>query len=137
MNDYISTIQTKVTNLLKAFPGSLARASKDRCSEIARLVGCWIFKDYPNIEISVLKGEFSNNMAHDILVVKYVDKIYVLDPTVWQIFPESKTIAVCTVNSITEAIVFVTNKYGGVWKVSELLKACSYEEEQKLLGIVC
>ena len=137
MNDYISIIQAKVTSLLKTFDGSLAEASKDRCSEIARLVGCWIIKDYPDTEISILKGEFSNDMAHDILVVKYAHNIYVLDPTVWQIFPESGTIVVCTVNSITEAIAFVTNKYGGVWKVFELLKTCSQEEEQKLLGIVC
>lgn len=132
MNDYIDKIQTRVTSLLKSFSSNLARASKDRCSEVARLVGCWIYKDYPAAQVAVLKGEFSDNTAHDILLVEYLDKVYVIDPTIWQIFPESETIVVCRLNSTKEAIAFVTNKYGGTWKMSEIIKDCNIEEERKL-----
>lgn len=108
-----------IIKLLGSIDGDLVVASKDRCSEIARLVGCWILDEYPEYKAQICKGEFADGTAHDILAVDDGEKLFLIDPTIWQKFPESESILIGSVENIQEAFDVISQKYGGVWKISE------------------
>lgn len=72
-NKLLEKIQNKVTNLLHSLADDLHVAAKDQCSEVTRLVGCWILDKHSEYKMHILKGEFSDMSAHDILgVEKYI-----------------------------------------------------------------
>src|SRR3989344_8570344 len=110
---FIENIQKRVIDLLLTLSNNLRVAAKDQCSEIARLVGCWILDEYPEHKVQICKGTFSSGLAHDILVVEDGKILFLTDPTIWQKFPESKDILVGSVGNMTEVINLLEDKYGG------------------------
>ena len=133
---YITNIQERVVDLLHSISSDLGAASKERCSEVARLVGCWILDDHPDFEISILRGEFENGLAHDVLTEKQSDSFTIVDPTVWQFFPKDDTIVLGTFSTMPEAELFLSRRYGGIWHVSEKMKTCTTEYSAELLEII-
>ncbi|MEK7535734.1 MAG: hypothetical protein AAB590_01830 [Patescibacteria group bacterium] len=129
-------IQGKVEGLLLTLGGDLRIATKDQCSEVARLVGCWILNECPGCEVQVWKGELSGELAHDILVVKIDNLLYLTDPTIWQIFPESESIFVGSGQNALEVINLLTVKYGGTWGMSEVMKNCDERYQRELLTTI-
>lgn len=67
---FIENIQKRVTDLLLTLSDNLQVAAKDQCSEVARLVGCWILNDHPEYKVQICKGELSGKLAHDILIIE-------------------------------------------------------------------
>lgn len=122
----IKQIQTKVINLLKnGAHKPLRLLSKDNCSEMSRLVGCWILKKRPNAEVYIIKGENVMKIkgrCHDILALKYRRKIQLIDPTIWQFFKNKKTIFIKNTNDLeTDCMPFLKKIYKGRWYLSEKL----------------
>ncbi|MDP1688823.1 MAG: hypothetical protein Q8L47_01690 [bacterium] len=133
---FIEKIQKRVVNLLLTLSDNLQIAAKDQCSEVARLVGCWILYEYPEYKVQICKGTFSNGLAHDILIIENDRILFLVDPTIWQIFPESNNILIESVHDMPEAIESLTKRYGGIWKISELMGKCDESYQQELLTII-
>lgn len=96
MNDnYLKTVQNKIKKILKSANKTLFLASQDNCSEMSRLVGCWILQRFPTINANILKGENIMGVTkknHDILAIEEKNKFYLIDPTIWQFFKNKKNI---------------------------------------------
>lgn len=93
-------------------------AVEDSCSEMARLVGCWIVSENPKLKGYIFKGEISKDKFHDILAI-VEEKVILIDPTIWQIKKDAKSIFVGEADSVEKAIKLSVQYYGGKWKVSE------------------
>lgn len=135
MEEFLKTAQIKVADLLKVFSNDLAAASKDKCSEISRLLGYWILKTYPDAKISIWKGSLGDDLQHDVISATYLDKTYIIDPTIWQLFPESESILIGQ-SDPKATPTFLNSKYGGGWHRSEEIKEWNVHKEEELLKII-
>lgn len=136
----IVQIQKQVIQLLPARhnnqPGILLA---DSCSEISRLVASWIKILDKSNHILILKGidVCGTKKAHDILVVTTADKkVYIIDPTIWQFFPQVKTILVFISGDMYIALDKVKDMYGGKWFKNEEFIKLGKNEEKKYLEII-
>ena len=126
----IEKIQKKILELLpegKHLEKALLLA--DCCSELSCLVACWLNElDEFNYHI-ILKGDkvCNTDKSHDILASTQSDKVYLIDPTIWQFFPNENSILIGEYSTLNEAIAATTKKYGGHWHESEELSRNSYE----------
>ncbi|NIA02548.1 MAG: hypothetical protein GWP15_04130, partial [Nitrospirae bacterium] len=125
----IKKIQDRILELLPKNRRSEKSALLEySCSELSRLVASWIKESEKNIHCFILKGDdvCGTQKSHDILVViDENNKIYVIDPTIWQFFPDEKSILIGKFNSLNASIIATEEKYGGGWKISEDLKNIS------------
>lgn len=136
---YIEKIQKKILELLpEEKRQERALLLDDCCSELSRLVASWIRENYKSSRQIILKGEniCNTNKSHDILASIENGKVYLIDPTIWQFFPNEDSILIGEYFSIDEAIAAITRKYGGYWQKSEDLKIISSEEKDEWLKIV-
>lgn len=138
---YFNKIQNKILALLNGYgKAPLNILAQETCSEMSRLVGGWIKESDSLARIFVLKGERINNTdrSHDILAIFIDKKALILDPTIWQIFPEAKNIFFGDFNNISEAIFEIKKKYGGDWKINEEIKknldANTQRKLEKIIG---
>lgn len=135
----IRQIQKRVVRLLhKNNKEPLYMMAIDNCSEVSRLVGCWIFEKLPRVRIYILKGKNVQNTkrCHDILAVEYNENIDLIDPTVWQFFKNKKSIFIKTINNLTNSLFEAKKIYGGKWTISEVLKisSCKKNEFKKIIA---
>jgi len=138
-NKYIKGIQNKVLKLLpKEKRQKKALLLEDCCSELSRLVASWINEKDESICQAILKGDKvrNTNKSHDILASTKNGRVYLIDPTIWQHFPNENSILVGEYSSIDEAISAAANKYGGAWEKSENLKKISSKEKEELLRTI-
>jgi len=133
---FLKEIQKRVINLLGTLSDNLQIAAKDQCSEITRLVGRWILDERPEYKVQICKGTLSGGLAHDVLVIEDGKKLFLIDPTIWQIFPESSSIFIGSVGNMQEALSLLNEKYNGSWKVSEDLYKRDDDSQKKLLAII-
>lgn len=132
MTNILKQIEERVIELLSENPGpSLTESSKDNCSEMSRLVGCWIQEQKPEAAMTILKGEdvCGRHTAHDLLAVTLKKTTYLLDPTIWQFFPDSQSILVGEGRSLADAFELAKNQYGGTWVLSEEFDANAYSQD--------
>lgn len=136
----IKKIQKKIIQLLpidqQDQPGILFA---DSCSEVSRLVANWIKKLDKSNRILIMKGDnvCGTKKAHDILAITITDnQVYVIDPTIWQFFPQAKSILVFVVNNINIALDKIKVMYGGQWAESEEFIEMDKNEEKKYLDII-
>lgn len=130
---FIKQTQHYSIRLLKSFSvsdkSSLQYLSQDTCSETSRLVGCWLINKYPQTSAMILRGDkvMGSNKSHDVLVVKYNDFFYLLDPTVWQFFPRKKSSFLGVSESIPHCLEILYASYKGRWIISETIskRSCS------------
>lgn len=141
MKKEITKIQKKLVALFRSFDkkGSLFVLAKDNCSEVSRIVGHWFLKENKKLEVCILKGnniKFGKKQAHDVLVICDKNKIFLLDPTIWQFFKNKKSIFWGEFDKMSEVLDFLKLKYGGKWKISEKLGKEGFGEVEKLKKIV-
>lgn len=86
--------------------------------------------------MQIYKGILSAELAHDILVVEDGRILFLIDPTVWQIFPDNGSIVIGSAGNMSEAASMLQKKYGGTWKVSEVMQACDENYKQELLNAI-
>jgi hypothetical protein len=140
----ISQIQERVISLLRSYETGIRRPLnlivEDTCSEVSRLVACWILSDFPNVKTSIAKGEgVHDKKEHDRDVLLIEDEnIFIIDPTVWQIFPEKQSIFVRKTKSVEEALLVLEKNYSGTWIISETITLAGYvpEEQKKLEDVI-
>ena len=144
-DQYISQIQNRVITLLRSYEietsKSLNLLVEDACSEVSRLVACWILNDYPSVKTSIAKGknvQNKNEFCHDILLVEDNNQIIIIDPTIWQIFPNKESIFVDNINSLESALSLLEKQYLGTWKISETISLNEYspKEQEELKRII-
>jgi hypothetical protein len=110
----------------------------DSCSEVSRLVAGWIKKIDESSRILMMKSVdvCNTQKAHDILAVTIDNQIYVIDPTIWQFFPQAKSILVCVSDNINVALDKIKETYGGEWKKSEEFTQIDKNKEKEYLDII-
>lgn len=137
-NKQIQKIEKKIHRLLKK-QGDLPLAilAYDCCSEISRLAASWIKKEEDSSQILVLKGKRikKTNRKHDILAIIEKEKVFIIDPTVWQIFSNGK-VFVGSHDNLEKALQSVIKKYGGSWKVSEEIKKVNRKDQKEWKRII-
>lgn len=136
----IKKIQRQIIQLLPTdlqnHPGILLT---DSCSEISRLVANWIKILDKSSQIFIIKGVrvCGTKKAHDILAVITVNnQVYIIDPTIWQFFPQAKSILVFISNNINIALDKIKTMYSGQWSKNEKFIQLDKNEEKKYLDIV-
>lgn len=136
---YIEEIQKNILKLLpKEKRQKKALLLVDCCSELSRLVASWIKENCGSNHQIIFKSDnvCNTNKSHDILASINNGKVYLIDPTIWQFFPNEDSILIGEYTSLDEAITAATKKYGGHWKKSEDLKKISSEEKDEWQRIV-
>jgi hypothetical protein len=137
MNDQTQAeIQQWVVELLATLADDRQDAARDQCSEMTRLVACWILAKHPTYRAVIAKGEFFDSSAHDILVVQTPERLIAIDPTVWQFYPESSSIFVGVADTMSDLLDLLVDKYGGSWDESEELAAGNEAYERALLEVI-
>lgn len=136
----IKKIQEKIIKLL---PADLQNQPDilltDSCSEVSRLVAHWIKISDKSNQIFILKGVHvcGTKKAHDILAVLTAkNKIYIIDPTIWQFFPKKKSILVFILEDINIALDKIKKMYGGWWSKSEIFTQLNKLEKEEYLNII-
>lgn len=138
-NKYFKGIQNRILELLpKEKRKEKALLLEDCCSELSRLVASWISENDESSSQAILKGDNvrDTKKSHDILASIKNGRVYLIDPTIWQHFPNENSILVGEYSSIDKAISAAANKYGGTWKKSESLKKISSKEEYELMRTI-
>jgi len=138
MDETLKNIQNRIINYLKEYGSQpLLYLCKDNCSEISRLTSYWLYCDNPNNQYSIIKGTgIKEEKSHDVLAIKDSDKYYLVDPSIWQFFPEANNIYLGKFNSVEEISLFLENKYTGTWSVSEIMSEESFENRGKWGNII-
>lgn len=135
MNDvYLKTVENKIKKILKSANKTLFLSSQDNCSEMSRLVGCWILQDFPTTNANILKGENVMDAIgknHDILTIEEKNKFYLIDPTVWQFFKNKKNILLTKKDNVEDCLRFAEQFYKGKWSVSETLTKKCFKKIKK------
>jgi len=142
---FIVQIQNQLISFLKGLSDngevSLKYLVADSCSEISRLVGCWILAKYPKANVYVSKT-FKKipkiGSYHDLLIVEYKKEIYIIDPTIWQIESCKRNILIFVCDTIDNALVRLKKLYGESWEISEMISPskCTVRQQNKLKLII-
>jgi len=139
-NNFLKSIQRRIIDFLtENNKKPLYILSRDNCSELSRLAGCWIIKEFPSATAIILKGKSVFNVQnknHDVLAIKYKEVIYLIDPTIWQFLKRKRSIFIAKEASLEAAIDRAKNFYKGEWSVSEDLipkKCISSSEWEKII----
>lgn len=120
----VKKIQSRVIELLTSQgEATLNILAFDCCSEMARLAGGWIQEMYKPDKLFILKGIDLKNgdHPHDVLAISKDTNISVVDPTIWQFFPD-RGIFVGEYRTLKETASELNKIYGGRWELSEELK---------------
>ena len=136
---YIEKIQKKILELLPEEKRQKKMLLlEDSCSELSRLAASWMNENDKSSRQAILKGDnvCNTNKSHDILASIKNGKVYLIDPTIWQFFPDENSILIGEYTSLDEAFAAVTKKYSGNWQKSEDLKEISSKEKNELLEII-
>ena len=64
------------------------------------------------------------------------NQVYIIDPTIWQFFPQVKSILVFISNDINIALDKIKKMYGGQWSKNEKFIQLDKNEEKEYLDIV-
>lgn len=111
----------------------------DSCSELAYLVASWIIKLDKTNHIFIIKGKnvCNTKKSHDILIVTTsINLVYIVDPSIWQFFPQAKSILVTIVDDVNFALYKIRTIYGGQWSKNEELIQLDKNEEREYLNII-
>lgn len=132
--------QKKIITLFKKWGGNkpLGVLCKDSCSELSRLISCWVIKEYPKAKISILKGDniFNTKRSHDILLVEENKNLFLLDPSIWQFLKRKRNILIGEIKSTEDALKLANDIYKGKWKISEKIEKNICGESKELERII-
>jgi len=136
---YIEEIQKKILELLpEEKRQNKTLLLEDCCSELSRLVASWINESDESGHQAILKGDNvrNTNKSHDIIASIRNGKVHLIDPTIWQFFPNENSILIGEYTSLDKAVIAAAKKYGGNWQKNEDLREFSSEEKGEWLRIV-
>jgi len=138
--DLIKKIQKQIAELLPPEQqNKLGALLADSCSEVSRLTAGWIKNLDETDQIAILKGSniFNSNKSHDLLAVTATNnQIYIIDPTVWQFFPQATSILMFVENDMISVLQKLEKMYSGQWAESEKFVSLNKNDEIKYLDII-
>lgn len=138
--EFILKIQNKVLKLIPVKSNiPLSLLLEDCCSELSRLVANWIREQDRSCRLLILKGDnvCDTKKSHDIVAIINLDKeVNIIDPTIWQFFPEKQSILVFIKQSIGEAPKEIEKLYGGQWEISEEFSQLSTTDKIEYQNII-
>lgn len=138
--DIIKDIQKQIIKLLPTNQqDQLDVLLSDSCSEVSRLVAGWIKRLGKSNCIIIIKGTdvCDTKKSHDMLAVTTNDnQVYIIDPTVWQFFPDAESILICISDNINTAFDQVKKIYGGQWSKSEEFIEIDTDKEKEYMDII-
>lgn len=138
--EIIKQIQMRIIKLLpKDKQSSIGILCNNCCSEMSRLAASWIKEIDESSRLLILKGVniCGTQKSHDILaVITSNNDVYIIDPTIWQFFPEKQTILLFIFNNLDNALEKIKALYGGKWQVSEEIFQISAVDRKKYLDII-
>ncbi|OGM94636.1 hypothetical protein A2524_00330 [Candidatus Wolfebacteria bacterium RIFOXYD12_FULL_48_21] len=130
--ELIDQIQKKIVHLLKKVGDRpLPVLVQKYCDEIVHLAGNWILDELPTARIYIVKGIIDRHTHHDLLIVEYGGKAYVIDPAVWRFFKGKKTILMTTKHTMPEALIEIQKLYHGIWRISERMEKSGFERRHE------
>lgn len=138
MKTTFTHLEKKVLQLLGSNPTlSLSEAAKDSCSEMSRVLALWVKEQHSDRILYIFQGThvFGGHGAHDILAISDPNTIYLLDPTIWQFFPEAPSMVLGNFTTLEKALDFAQDTYSGVWTIREEID-CSKYTEADLLQVI-
>lgn len=105
---------------------NLYMLTKDSCSEISRYIWVKILEKYWNkFQTFIIKGTIKinkKNIIHDVLGFHLNNKIFIIDPTIWQFYPKKRNIVILeSEENINKTITKINLIYWYNWKISEYL----------------
>jgi len=112
----------------------LSQLCDDTCSEVSRLLAQWFLKKLPKANMYIAKGKIEKRF-HDLLLI-HDKEVYILDPTVWQFFKNKKSILIKKTKTINDALLVLTNIYGGKWSISERIIKYPCNEIERLKKVL-
>lgn len=126
--ELIEQIQKKIVHLLKKVGDRpLPILAQAYCDETAHLAGNWILDELPSARIYIVKGIIDRHTHHDLLIVEYGGKAYVVDPVVWRFFKNKKTILAAVTHAMPDALTEIQKLYHGIWRISERMEKSGFE----------
>lgn len=138
--NFFNKYQKNIVALLKKGGGNkpLGVLCEDSCSELSRLLSCWMIKEYPKAAILILKGDkvFNTKKSHDIVLIEGDKKFFLLDPSVWQFFKNKRSILVGEIKNTEEALKLANNTYKGKWQVSEKIDKNICKEHKEFERVI-
>ena len=106
---------------------SLFELSGDNCSEVSRLLALWFRNTMPSSNIFIAKGKIKKRF-HDLILIENNNRIFIIDPTVWQFFRKKRTIYMGSSQTIKLTMHLLSDIYGGKWSISERVTKYSQKE---------
>jgi len=126
--ELIEQVQKMMATLLgKVGDKPLTVLSQKYCDEIAHLAGNWILDELPHARIYVIKGIIDRSAHHDLLIVEYGGKAYLIDPVIWRFFKTKKSILVNTKHTMPELLSEIQKIYKGIWRISDRVEKSGFE----------
>jgi hypothetical protein len=141
MQEVLQEIEDKARSLLReSEPDTqrlLSELCADSCSELSRLSAFWISEKVSDAQYMILQGlGILGGQSHDVLVVIYKQKYYLVDASVWQFFPDSTSIFLGKFTDMREVLIYLKDTYGGDWSIAETLTADSFNEKDEWEKVV-
>jgi len=128
----LSYLEHRVRQLLSLPTHSLSETAADQCSEVARVCAHWILEVTPTVQVFIMKGVGifgDGERAHELVMVKYESLITLIDPTIWQFFPDAQSMLLVDEADDYRANALLMDMYGGIWgKVEEVF----YDGKERL-----
>ena len=112
----------------------LSNLCDDTCSEVSRMLAQWFLKKLPKADMYIAKGKIGKRF-HDLLLV-HDKEVYIIDPTVWQIFKNKKSILIKKTKTVNDALLALASVYGGKWRISERITKYSHKEMERLKSVL-
>lgn len=132
---YITTCELKIRKILTSEQSSkdipICILSDSLCSELSRLLGGWFKHDFSESTVFILKGLLPHGGFHDVVCVQFKKSFFLVDPSIWQFFPDADSILLGTFKNKFSAINILKIKYGGTWFVSDHIINNLFEEKLK------
>lgn len=127
--ELIEQVQKRMVGLLKKVGDKpLPILAQNYCDEIVHLAGNWILDELPNARIYIVKGIIDRKIHHDLLIVEYGGKAYAIDPVIWRLFKNKKSILVTTKHAMPELLMEIQKLYQGIWRISERMEKSGFEK---------
>lgn len=127
--ELIEQVQKRMVGLLKKVGDKpLPILAQNYCDEIAHLAGNWILDELPNARVYIVKGIIDRKIHHDLLIVEYGGKAYAIDPVVWRLLKNKKSILVSVKRAMPEMVMEIQKIYQGIWRISERLEKSGFEK---------
>lgn len=138
--EIVEQIQNRIIELLpkdKQIP--IGGLLNDSCSEVSRLAAGWIMESDNTSQLIILRGTNvrGTHKSHDILAVQSLEnEVYIIDPTIWQLFPKKQSILLFLAKNLNESLIEVEKIYGGKWDISEQINQVTPADQKNYLDII-